>query len=376
MSLDPLRLLPAAAGLVGRVPEPVVDRVVGAVGTVVGSLPSERTRRIAAHTARLRPDLTESQLRRAVRANMRGYLRYFAEALTLGRLTEQQIIARFRAVHREHVQPTFDAGRPVVAALLHAGNWDLAGAWSCLAMAPVLTVAERLRPDALHEQFVRLRTDLGMTILVDDGSAVLPRLMDEAPRRPHLVPLLADRDLGRTGVEVTVADRPMLVAAGPAALALALDVPLVVITIRHERLTGERARRAGSRWGIVTEFSEPVTAGDLAPGLDAAAPGTDGSAGAGGPVHDGDGAAGAPGGAAAHAAGHAAAPRRPRPVDRTDVVALTRAWVDVAEPFLRRHPEQWHMLQRVFLEDLDAARLAAGRAREAEGSGVAGSGTG
>ncbi|MGC5627903.1 phosphatidylinositol mannoside acyltransferase [Georgenia sp. Z1344] len=362
MSLDPIRLLPAAARLVARTPEPVVDRIVGAAGSLAGSLPSERTRRIAAHTARLRPDLTPPQLRRAVRANMRGYLRYFAEALTLGRLTDEQVLARFRAVHRENVQPTFDAGRPVVAALLHAGNWDLAGAWSCLAMAPVLTVAERLQPDALHEQFVRLRTELGMTIVVDDGSPVLPRLTELAPTRPHLVPLLADRDLGRTGVEAEVAGRPVLVAAGPAALALALDAPLVVITIRHERLDGERARRAGSRWGIVTEFSAPVEVPGIAPGRSAACSGAGGGAGT------------RPGTAAAvrtpgHAEEAAAGSSPTRPVDRADVVALTRAWVEVAEPFLLRHPEQWHMLQRVFVEDLDAERLAAGRAREARAAG-------
>lgn len=341
MSLDPLRLLPAAARLVERVPEPVLEKVTAGVGTVAGALPSARNRRIAAHTARLRPDLTPAQLDRAVRANMRGYLRYFAEALTLGRASPDQLRARMRTVGREHVQPTFDAGRPVVAALLHAGNWDLAGAWSCLDMATVLTVAERLRPDVLHEQFLALRTELGMRIVVDDGSPVLPRLVEEAPRRPYLVPLLADRDLGRTGVEVAVAGHPMLVAAGPAALALTVDAPLVVITIRHERLTGERAARAGARWGIVTEFSEPVTAGDVRPG------------------------AGTP---TVTAEASATSDVTPRSVDRADVVALTRAWARVAEPFLRAHPEQWHMLQPVFTADLDARRLAARHARESAAS--------
>ncbi|MGO1562563.1 MAG: phosphatidylinositol mannoside acyltransferase [Actinomycetaceae bacterium] len=352
MSLDPLRLLPLAARLASRVPAPLVDRAVGSIGSIAGTLPSARNRRIAAHTARLRPDLGPGQLRRAVRANMRGYLRYFAEAITLEGVTPDQVRARFRAVHRERVQPTFDAGRPVVAALLHAGNWDLAGAWSCLDMAPVLTVAERLQPDALHEAFVRLRTDLGMTILVDDGSPVLPGLVAEAPRRPYLVPLLADRDLGRSGVEVEVAGHPMLVAAGPAALALAVDAPLVVVTIRHERLTGERARRAGSRWGIVTEFSEPVEIGRPA---EAAAPVPDAAVDEA--VPDAAIRQAVPDVAITQAVPDAA-------VDRADVVALTRAWAAVAEPFLVRHPEHWHMLQPVFTEDLDADRLAARHARE------------
>jgi KDO2-lipid IV(A) lauroyltransferase len=324
VSIDPLRLLPAATRVLGRVPATVVDSLAGLAGTAIGAWPSPRNRRVAAHTGRLRPDLSPGRLRPAVRANLRGYLRYFAEAIQLGASSPDQIRARVRTVGRHHVQPTFDSGRPVVAALLHAGNWDLAGAWSCLEMAPVLTVAERLHPDELHEQFVSLREEVGMTIVVaDEGRPVLRELVEIAPTRPHLVPLLADRDLGHTGVEVTLAGHTMLVGAGPAALALQIGAPLELIGIRHERLDGARARAAGTRSGIVIEFSSPL----------------DGTEDVRRPV-------------GSHT--------------RADVVDLTRAWVAEAEPFLRRYPEQWHMLQPVFTDDLDPVRLAAGRARAME----------
>jgi KDO2-lipid IV(A) lauroyltransferase len=310
VSIDPLRLLPAATRVLGRVPATVVDSLAGLAGTAIGAWPSPRNRRVAAHTGRLRPDLSPGRLRPAVRANLRGYLRYFAEAIQLGASSPDQIRARVRTVGRHHVQPTFDSGRPVVAALLHAGNWDLAGAWSCLEMAPVLTVAERLHPDELHEQFVSLREEVGMTIVVaDEGRPVLRELVEIAPTRPHLVPLLADRDLGHTGVEVTLAGHTMLVGAGPAALALQIGAARVVI--------GRR------RSGIVIEFSSPL----------------DGTEDVRRPV-------------GSHT--------------RADVVDLTRAWVAEAEPFLRRYPEQWHMLQPVFTDDLDPVRLAAGRARAME----------
>ncbi len=42
---------------------------------------------------------------------------------------------------------------------------------------------------------------------------------------------------------------------------------------------------------------------------------------------------------------------------------MTQACADVLGAVVREHTEDWHMLQRVFLEDLDPERLAAAEAR-------------
>jgi len=50
----------------------------------------------------------------------------------------------------------------------------------------------------------------------------------------------------------------------------------------------------------------------------------------------------------------------------------------VFEEGIRAHPQDWHMLQRVFVADLDLARLAAAeakaRAAAEDGNGLAGDG--
>ncbi len=49
------------------------------------------------------------------------------------------------------------------------------------------------------------------------------------------------------------------------------------------------------------------------------------------------------------------------------VAAATQACVDVLGAAVREHPEDWHMMQRVFVADLDPARLArAASATDAE----------
>ena len=49
-----------------------------------------------------------------------------------------------------------------------------------------------------------------------------------------------------------------------------------------------------------------------------------------------------------------------------DVRRMSQEWMDQFEPWLRAHLEDWHMLQRVFVSDLDPERLARARARAAE----------
>ncbi|HEX6916509.1 MAG TPA: phosphatidylinositol mannoside acyltransferase, partial [Phycicoccus sp.] len=44
---------------------------------------------------------------------------------------------------------------------------------------------------------------------------------------------------------------------------------------------------------------------------------------------------------------------------REKALAMTQACADVLGAGVREHTADWHMLQRVFLEDLDPARLAA-----------------
>ena len=130
------------------------------------------------------------------------------------------------------------------------------------------------------------------------------------------MPLLADRDLTARGVEVDFFGERTRAAVGPAALGVATAVPIVPTSIYYERLHGPRRRAAGSRWGIVIHFHPRVTAEGVA---------------------------------------------------RADQVGhLTQAWVSVLEREIAERPEDWHMLQKIFVADLDPQRYAATLAKEAE----------
>jgi phosphatidylinositol dimannoside acyltransferase len=300
-----------------RVPEPVLRAAFDVAADLTWLRRGAGVRRLEANYARVRPDLDDRGVRRLARDGMRRYLRYFREAFTLQGATREQLDARVRVEGMEHVAPITRAGGGVSLALAHLGNWDLAGAWASPTLAPVLTVAERLKPPALFERFVEFRRSLGIEVLALGDDGVFKNLVRGAGSGPRLVPLLSDRDLTSGGVEVDLCGHRARVAAGPAALAIAARVPLVPVGIRHERLTGERRRRAGTPWGIVVRFHPPVDAPD----------------GGGG---------------------------------RAQVERLTQAWADVLGEYLARHTADWHMLQKVFVDDLDPQRYARTRAAAGE----------
>ncbi len=302
-----------------HLPGPVVRTVTVLAADVTWLRRGAGVRRLEANLRRVRPELDGPGLRRLSRAGMRSYLRYFGEAFTLSGSSPEQIAARVRVVGLENVRPHLDAGRQVVMALGHLGNWDLAGAWATENLAPVTTVAERLEPEELFQEFVGFRESLGMRILpLTGGSDVFRALVRGTRSGPGVMPLLADRDLTARGVEVRLFGETARVAAGPAALTVMTGAPLCPVGITYERLRSERRRRAGTPWGLVVEFFPVVPVPEDLP-------------------------------------------------HRDRVQAVSQAWVDQLAAVIAAHPQDWHMLQRVFVSDLDATRYAATVAAAAAG---------
>jgi len=309
MRLDPGSLLLTAARVVPRLPAWLSAAVFAGVAEAAALSGVAGVPQLRANIARAVPDATERELRRLTRRGMRSYMRYYEEALRLPTVSDVQLGARVRAVNTDWLRSEFAAGRPVVAALAHLGNWDLAGAWATRFLAPVVTVAEHLEPEELFQGFLDFRRGLGMTIipLEQDGSTFRALLRASRGGAP-IIPLLADRDLSRSGVDVELLGERARVAPGPAALAVATGNALTAVTIRYERLRGPRRQAAGSRWGIVITFGDPI--------------------------------------------------EPPAGLQREEAVThLTQAWVEQIADFIREYPEDWHMLQPVFVSDLDPARL-------------------
>jgi lauroyl/myristoyl acyltransferase len=248
----------------------------------------------------LGPDATGAQVRAVSRESIRSYARYWLEIFRLPVMPVERLSEGMHDIG--HIQDAFEhlaTGRGVVFALPHMGNWDQAGAWIIAKGAgSFTTVAERIEPESVYERFVAFREGLGMEVLPASGGDRPFGILARRLRAGKVVCLPCDRDVTGHGIEVEFFGEGARMTPGPAALAVQTGAALMPAVLWFE----------DDGWGVNVGAEIPV----------------------------------------------------PQAGDRKErIKAMTQQIARFFEDGIREHPQDWHMLQRVFTADLDPARLAA-----------------
>ena len=245
------------------------------------------------------------ELRALSRDVLRSYARYYLETFRL------QAIPAMRIADGMHINfaqadlalEYMKNGRGVIFALPHMGDFELTGKWIIgYGSGSLTTVAERLKPEAVFQLFLDFRQGIGMEVLPTTGGPHPFGVMAQRLRAGKLVCLVADRDLSDTGVEVDFFGEKALFPAGPASLAIQTGAALMPVACWFEE----------EDWGAHIYDEIPIPA--------------DGTR-------------------------------------KEKAAAMTQTLAAVFEEAIREHPQDWHMLQKVFVNDLDPARLARSRNR-------------
>jgi phosphatidylinositol dimannoside acyltransferase len=278
--------------VVKALPEPVARALFTLVADVAWWRRGRGVRRLEGNLARvLGPGASEAEVRARARRGMRSYLRYWQEAFRLPVWSDDRVVGTLHTEDEHHLREALAAGRGVVVALPHAGNWDHAGAWVVRTGVPFTTVAERLEPESLYDRFVAYRESLGMEVLpLTGGRENLYGALARRLRAGRMVCLLGDRDLTASGVEVDFFGGRARMPAGPAALTLGTGAALVPASLWY------------SDAGTHVRFHPPC--------------------------------------------------RPPAAGTRPErVAALTQQVADAFAEGVAAHPEDWHMLQRLWVDE-------------------------
>jgi hypothetical protein len=157
----------------------------------------------------------------------------------------------------------------------------------------VVTVAERLKPERLFQDFVSLRESWGSQIIpLEKGGNVFRELVRRARAGNRIVALLADRDLTHSGRRGGLLGQPARLAVGPSRPRTGDEAAPLLPAIRSERIPQLHGPR---KWGIVLEFIGPVE--PPPPGVDA-------------------------------------------------IRLYTQRWADLLTAHIRQYPESWHCTRR------------------------------
>jgi phosphatidylinositol dimannoside acyltransferase len=177
----------------------------------------------------------------AVREAFRSYARYWIEAFRCADFHAADLDRRTTTAGFEHLDGALAQGKGAIVLLAHHGSWDVAARWAEDHGYHMAAVAEVLRPRRLFERFVRLREAVGLEVVpLVQGRSVSMRLRQVLAAN-HLVGLLADRDLGGSGMVVRLFGEDASLPRGPVVLSQRAGAPIVPITM---------LQRPGGRWHL------------------------------------------------------------------------------------------------------------------------------
>ncbi|NDA94577.1 MAG: phosphatidylinositol mannoside acyltransferase [Actinobacteria bacterium] len=179
----------------------------------------------------VKPNLSESEMHTLVEKGLASYMRYWCDTFRFPNWSKERVISTVTVTREELLLNGIKSGRGVIVALPHAGNWDHAGAYFCLKGIHLVTVAERLKPERLFNEFLRYRQAMGMEVLALDSRSIVT--LAQRLREGHLVALVADRDLSKSGIDVNFFGRKARMPAGPAVLAIKTEAIFLTAFVNY-----------------------------------------------------------------------------------------------------------------------------------------------
>ncbi|CAB4537896.1 unannotated protein [freshwater metagenome] len=272
--------------IVRSLPEKFAYSLFERIGKYALSRNGDRMKRLRSNLERVAPNKSEEEMDRLMVSAVSSYMRYWCDTFRSPDWSKSRISTTVTVTREELLTAPMKDGRGVVVALPHAGNWDHAGAYFCGMGFPLVTVAERLKPEALFNKFLEYRQNIGMEVLALDGRSMATLL--QRAREGSLIALVADRDLSKSGVDVTFFDYPARMPAGAALLAIRTGIPLVTAYVSY------------TNTGIHIEFNEVKIPSD----------GT----------------------------------------ETQRVAAVVQNCADLFADGITKHPQDWHMLQRIWID--------------------------
>jgi len=240
------------------------------------------------------------ELEQLVKDGMRSYLRYWEDAFRLPTWNKMNLNKYVICTGIDNLESALATKKPLITATPHMGNWDAAGYWYTTNYGPLTTVVERLKPESIYKKFVKFRNSLGIEVIPTSGETDIFMKLLRRAKEGRMIALVADRDITKNGIEINYGPGKASFPVGPAAIAVALDGLVLPLSSHYNQ--------------------EDVLVMHFFPALS------------------------------------------PSEEDNKEkrVQTLTQELAHSFETEIKKHPQDWHMLQRVWTEVLPMKRINQG----------------
>jgi KDO2-lipid IV(A) lauroyltransferase len=217
--------------IVRTLPEKTAYKFFWSLGEFFHRRNGKSIQRLRSNLHIVQPKLDAVGLETLVAQSMSSYMRYWCDTFRIQNWSTDRIRKTVTTTNDHLLLDPMRDGRGVVIALPHSGNWDHAGAYFCSLGVPLVTVAERLKPEALFQKFLKHRESMGFEVLSLDSRSFATLVRRAKEKR--LIALVADRDLSQSGIDVQFFGENARMPAGPALLSIKTGIPLVVAHVSY-----------------------------------------------------------------------------------------------------------------------------------------------
>ena len=173
-----LKAIPYFIGwrIIRFLPAPIAYSLFYFIGDKLSTGDGKSVSRLRRNLARVQPNSSAEELETLMKSAMRSYMRYWCDTFRSPGWSKERITSTVTVFNEHLIMNPLNAGKGVVVALPHSGNWDHAGSYFCIKGARLVTVAEHLKPEAIFNKFLSYRQKIGMEVLALDSRSIVTLL--------------------------------------------------------------------------------------------------------------------------------------------------------------------------------------------------------
>ena len=178
--------------------------------------------------------LPEAKARQVAAQSLTKFGRLVMEVLRFPLLNAQNLRQTVSVDGEAYLQEAYAAGRGVIMATGHFGNWELLGATVGLLGYPILSIARKQNNGAMDRFINEYREMVGQKVAYnrgENGVLAMGRMLKEK----HLLGLLYDQDTNDVGVKLKLFGKEVITPAGPAMFSRMFKAPILPIFMHYDQ---------------------------------------------------------------------------------------------------------------------------------------------
>ena len=149
------------------------------------------------------------------------------ELFSFPKMSKQDISAKVKIYGGDNFKKAFEAGKGVLIASAHCGNWEIMGAALACAGFPINVIARRIYIEGLNSMLVGLRVSKGVKVILRSGQESAKEIL-RSLRHNEAIGILIDQDTKVPGVFVDFFGRKAWTPSGLATLSVRTGAKVVL----------------------------------------------------------------------------------------------------------------------------------------------------